>query len=162
MKYLLKYLTKAVEDVFTGYIGCKEDIAEAADLIKTQVIGRLSKEVDDLVAERDKELDKLGKVDKNWFDSYNFIIDKYCWAIRVRGQQIRLLLTPIMKELPDYGDHMTIQEFRDCCISGGFISSDGHGYYASETEISDIGIPPADCLCRNTRDDFTHVMWFNK
>ena len=139
---------------------------ETIQLMVTAMSGEriieLQKEIDEFVAQRSKEHDKVDFKSNDAYWQYEFINDKYRWAISVRGQQIRLLQTPVMKELPDYGDHMPIQEFRDACIAGGFISSDGHGYYASETQESDISIPPADCLCRNTRDDFTHVMWYNK
>ena len=57
---------------------------------------------------------------------------------------------------------MTLQDFKDYCDSGCFISSDGDGYYATETEESDIYISPSDFKYDVVRDDFTHIVWYNK
>jgi hypothetical protein len=67
-----------------------------------------------------------------------------------------------MEPLPDYGDHMTLQEFIDACKSGCFIDYDGHGYYATATEMSDVLAQPSAIVHGQIRTDFTHVMWFNK
>lgn len=71
--------------------------------------------------------------------------------------------------LPDYGDLMTADEFVTCCKNGSFIDYDGHGYWASETEMDrDQYVIPSFVVDRdgNLRSEFkpagTHVMWFNK
>lgn len=60
------------------------------------------------------------------------------------------------------GDLMTIEEFADCCHSGGFIDYDGSGNYATEDKESNISIYPSDIIADKYRKDFTHVVWYNK
>lgn len=67
-----------------------------------------------------------------------------------------------MKPIPDYGDLMTCEEFEEAVQMGCFIDYDGHGYYASETEMSEVLALPSDVLRHGFRRDFTHVVWFNQ
>jgi hypothetical protein len=67
-----------------------------------------------------------------------------------------------LRKIPDYGSHMLLKDFVDCCNDGVFIDYDGAGYYATETEESDICANPSDIVCGNIRTDFSHVMWYNK
>lgn len=64
----------------------------------------------------------------------------------------------------EWGDLMTIDEFIDCCEYGGFIDSDGSGYYASDKHESNIPAIPSmiksGMIVR--RDGLTHVVWYNK
>lgn len=60
------------------------------------------------------------------------------------------------------GDKFTLQEFIDMCRSGIFTNNDGFGYYASSKGISDIEIYPSDIMHGRYRQDFTHVIWYNK
>lgn len=66
------------------------------------------------------------------------------------------------KELPNYGDLMTLKEFIENCESGGFIDYDGSGKYAFKDEMSDIAVYPSTVTDGNIDRDFTHVVWFNK
>jgi len=43
-----------------------------------------------------------------------------------------------------------------------FVDSDGSGYYATATQVSDIGISPSDIVARVYRKDFDYVCWYNK
>lgn len=75
-----------------------------------------------------------------------------------------LLLYP----LPNYGDHMTLEQWWGGCECGGFTDYDGYGYYAFEDTRTDI---PVD-FDRKTYEEQvkdlpeekrpTHVLWFNK
>jgi len=64
----------------------------------------------------------------------------------------------------DYGDIMTLEEWKKCCESGAFIDYDGRGYLGNEKQSTDIKIYPSmvkyDCLPDNEK--FTHVAWFNR
>ena len=61
----------------------------------------------------------------------------------------------------DIGEHMTLEEFRG--YSGTFFSDyDGIGYYATETEVSNIPCVPSEICNGYVRNDFTHVIWYNK
>jgi hypothetical protein len=64
-------------------------------------------------------------------------------------------------KIPDYGDVMTVEEWRACVESGYFIDDDG------------IGAPAKDGMMMDDRDAFpsgiddipedaTHIVWFNK
>lgn len=68
----------------------------------------------------------------------------------------------ITEDIPDYGDHMTIEDFIECAKSGGFIDYDGSGNYATKDKMTDIEIYPSDITAGVYRKDFTHVVWFNK
>lgn len=65
-----------------------------------------------------------------------------------------------MKPIPSYGDLMTLQDWIDCVVLGCFIDYDGHGCYATETEMSDIVVHPSDFP--NIDRKWTHVVWFNR
>lgn len=79
-----------------------------------------------------------------------------------------------MQPIPDYGDLMTVEEFREDCESACFIDYDGHGNLATETEMTNIVIYPSDVtrqpdvlteLAGAKHDPFhgyTHVVWFNR
>jgi hypothetical protein len=66
-----------------------------------------------------------------------------------------------MKPIPDYGDHMTLAHFIECCECHGFIDYDGWGYYATETDMSNVVVHPSDTSGKINRN-FSHVVWFNK
>lgn len=68
------------------------------------------------------------------------------------------------EELPDYGDHMPLEQFVKTCQSGGFIDYDGHGYYATKDRMFDKIVYPSDVTKKGfkPRPEFTHVVWFNR
>jgi hypothetical protein len=71
-------------------------------------------------------------------------------------------LTMENRPLPKYGDLMKREEFVERCKNGFFVDYDGHGYYASETEMSDVLALPSDVTHGKVFHGFSHVMWFNK
>jgi len=117
----------------------------------------------------EKELSELDvKMDKA-FDLPTF--EKYLTESgRIWKQKIPLLYEkyeqiPIKwNDIPTYGDKMTIQDFISCCESGGFIDSDGSGYYANETNESNIPALPSMITSGKItkRPELTHVIWYNK
>jgi hypothetical protein len=79
------------------------------------------------------------------------------------SQQYRLVQTPEMSEIPEYGDHMTLEQFVDAAKEGWFIDYDGSGNYATDKQESNISIYASDVTSgRGIRKDFTHVVWYNK
>jgi hypothetical protein len=64
--------------------------------------------------------------------------------------------------IPDYGDHMTLEEFTKSVQGGCFIDWDGSGYYATATEMSHIPARPSEIIEGSINKEFTHVVWFNK
>lgn len=66
-----------------------------------------------------------------------------------------------MNEL-DKECRMSMGDFVDGCEAGGFSDSDGCAYYATETQVSNIGISPSDIRANKYRKDFDYVCWYNK
>jgi hypothetical protein len=65
------------------------------------------------------------------------------------------------EKLPDYGDLMTVDDFKEACGVGAFIDYDGYGHPVKDGKMSrEVDVLPSK------RDkipkDATHVMWFNK
>ncbi len=60
---------------------------------------------------------------------------------------------------PEYGDLMTLEEFRRMVEAGFICSDDGSGYYSNGSDHSDdpdpLGPDPIPAWA-------THVLWFNK
>ena len=67
-----------------------------------------------------------------------------------------------MGPIPDYGDHMTMVDFLECCECGGFIDYDGSGCYATAEQKTNIGVIPSDVAKCKLDPRWTHVVWFNK
>ena len=77
--------------------------------------------------------------------------------------EYRLVQDYTLKPIEDknFGEFMTLEEFKRA--AGVFFSDyDGSGYYATETEISNIPCVPSEICDGYIRKDFTHVMWYNK
>lgn len=82
-------------------------------------------------------------------------------------QQIDILTPVEFKDIPDYGDPMPIDAWIECVRDGFFIDYDGHGYLATETQMSNVRIYPSDFakswfLEKAGKGEFTHVIWFNR
>jgi hypothetical protein len=68
----------------------------------------------------------------------------------------------IFEPIPDYGEHMTIQEFNACCLSGAFTDDDGLACYATKTQMTDIKVCPSDFEFTSINNHpYTHIVWFN-
>lgn len=88
---------------------------------------------------------------KDVSDKYNSISKSY-----------RLIKTPNYEEIPTYGTLMSLNEFVDCCKSGGFIDYDGSGNYVKNGQMSNITILPSDVKLNMVRKDFDQIIWFNR
>jgi len=66
------------------------------------------------------------------------------------------------ESIPDYGAHMTREEFTRHCVDGMFIDDDGFGEYATDLQVSDIKVHPSDVRGGLWDERFTHVVWYNK
>lgn len=58
--------------------------------------------------------------------------------------------------------HMTVGDFVSSVKSGMFTNDDGHGYYATDKEQSDIRVRLARIRNNRIRTEWTHVCWYNK
>lgn len=61
--------------------------------------------------------------------------------------------------IPDYADHMTIEEMYSGIMCTCFTDYDGFGYYSTEDKESDIEFKPSNF---NPPAWATHVTWYNK
>jgi len=69
----------------------------------------------------------------------------------------------ITEPIPDYGEHMTTEEFIKCCQAGGYIDYDGSGYFASATEMyPNVPARPSEVVTPGFKAPHSHVVWFNK
>lgn len=65
------------------------------------------------------------------------------------------------EDLPDYGDLMTVDEFKDNCKCGGFIDYDGFGHPVLQNKMmDDVEIKPSRLDLIPTYA--THIIWFNR
>lgn len=77
--------------------------------------------------------------------------------------QLRLITENYtLSDIPEYGDLITFEDFKEMCESGGFIDYDGSGNYSTKTQMSNIDVYPSDIKSGRYRTDFTHVVWFNR
>lgn len=68
-----------------------------------------------------------------------------------------------LKELPDYGWHVSIFKFLKDVDAGYFTDYDGFGCLATKTKMSDIGFKPSNLRKRMIENTmFTYVVWFNR
>lgn len=84
-----------------------------------------------------------------------FAVDKF----------MRLKEDPVLTYGKEWsGKLYEINKFRELCDEAHqvFTDEDGFGYYATETTKSSIIVKPSDFVYDMARDDFTHVLWFNK
>jgi len=78
-------------------------------------------------------------------------------------REYKLVQNYVLDDLDGHGDLMPLKEFvKYCKIGPMFTDYDGIGYYATETQTSDISINPSDVVAGKYRKDFTHVIWYNK
>ena len=118
----------------------------------------------------DNLIDDLSKIYDNEFNSKKYDSLNDFWKstkhLRIKisdlYSELRLIQIPKMSPIPDYGDHMTLEYFINCCKNGLLISYDGFGKYATNNEMSDIEIYPSDIKRGKYRKDFSHVVWFNR
>ena len=73
-----------------------------------------------------------------------------------------------MERIPDYGDHMTIEEFKKKAASGIFTDWDGVGFYATKNHMSTEHVNLRDIdeyrIYRDINQNriYTHVVWFSR
>ncbi len=67
-----------------------------------------------------------------------------------------------MSDIPEYGLHMTIEDFISSVKDGMFVDYDGHGRYANAKQMSNQYIYPSDVAKNHVLEGWTYVVWFNK
>ncbi len=69
---------------------------------------------------------------------------------------------PTLQDLPNYGENIPIARFDEAVKTHAFIDYDGHGYFATATQMSDILVKPSEWGGLKIPSWATHVMWFNR
>jgi len=77
-------------------------------------------------------------------------------------EDVKQFLSVKFVDLPEYGDHMTIEKFRECVAYGGFIDYDGSGNFATATQMSNFEVSPSAFPSMEVPKWATHVVWFNR
>jgi len=129
---------------------------------KKAYIKQLDKRIEKISNMREKALEKVDWSKMTSFEEFEGVARPYDKAIGKFSRTKRELLKPKMKKLSEFGDLMTLQDFKECCECGGFIDYDGYGYYSDGKMQSDIAIYPSDIMSGKYRKDFSHVVWFNR
>lgn len=90
-------------------------------------------------------------------------VDKARKAQQAHEQKhdVQLELTEYTAEIPDYGDVMTIEDFRQCVADGSFIDYDGFGYPIKDNKC-DNQKPISPSTVDSIPKDATHFVWFNR
>lgn len=66
------------------------------------------------------------------------------------------------EEISKQGDHMTKEDFIECCAIDGFMDSNGFGVYATKDKMTNKYFIPSIIKEQGFDDNFTHVVWFNR
>lgn len=106
----------------------------------------------------DKE--KMGR-DHTWEDYVKYAEEESKIFMKL-SREYRLIQSFELTDISDYAHHMTLKEFINAANDGWFIDYDGSGNYATKDKESDITIIPSDIIAGVYREDFTHVVWYNK
>ena len=68
----------------------------------------------------------------------------------------------IFEDIPNYGDHMTRDEWLGAVKFGGFIDYDGYGELATINQVSNIMIVPSKAKSYKFPEWATHIVWYNR
>jgi len=125
--------------------------------------------VEELLREEEKLLKRYHEIEDEClkerlsFDEFCKKAEKEQEGLYFIDKYLRLRQDPIVEYGKEWkGDLYSLDEFRAMVDSNAFVDDDGIGYYATENSKSDVVIKPSDITEGIIRDDFSHVMWFNK
>lgn len=80
-------------------------------------------------------------------------------TVRHLGAPNRKRAEPRFEAIPDYGSHMTLANFVECCQAAVLTDDDGSGCWATATKMSRRSVSCSDPRAPKWA---THVVWFNK
>ena len=69
------------------------------------------------------------------------------------------------KDIPEYGNLMTIEEWLEDVNAGYLIDYDGYGELSYKDKTSSITISPSDIKDKSKKEllkNFTHIVWYNR
>jgi len=89
-------------------------------------------------------------------------IDSRLLLDKLKTLKVKEPPAPKAEPIPDYGDHMTMAEFKESCEGGMFTDDDGDGNYATVDRMFKKAVNSDDVIDGKTDPKYTHVVWFNK
>ena len=125
--------------------------------------------IEDLLKEEEKAQKRFEEIqDQCVKEGKSF--DEFCELAKDEREKLyliskhkRLRQDPIIEYGKEWkGTLYTLEEFKKLVMDGALTDTDGSGLYATETSTSDVEIVPSDVEENLIREDFSHVMWFNK
>jgi hypothetical protein len=78
--------------------------------------------------------------------------------IKIKAEKTGLLF----ESYRDYGSKRTLKGWLDYVENGFFIDYDGHGYLATDNQVSNIPIIPSEAKAFKFPDWCTHICWYNR
>ena len=129
------------------------------------------KTFNELISERDRLEEKYSQIETDCLKD-NLSFAEFCNKAHdvkdkliVVDKFIRMKEDPIMTYGKEWsGTLYEINKFKEMCDEEHKLltDEDGFGYYATENAKSNIMVKPSDFVYDLVRNDFTHVLWFNK
>lgn len=176
MKNLDKILLKTIDSIFDNSSESKQTLSlklkkEFTNKFKQLLIIDCAEQSTELVNSRDKEIEEIEiciiEDSRAHMKEHNSIFDKYSNSIKVLGVIQRICKEPKWEEIDPSDNHiMTLEDFKNNVLGGGFIDYDGFGNYAICKDgtyfNSGINIYPSDIQFDQLRTDMTHVIWYNR
>jgi hypothetical protein len=86
------------------------------------------------------------------------ILKDVTWATLT--QMLKPYYTIYDKEMPDFGDVFSVEEFVDNCRRGLFTDYDGYGNPVKDNVLADIEIYPSEL--NKIPSDATQIVWYNR
>jgi hypothetical protein len=68
----------------------------------------------------------------------------------------------IFEDIPNYGEHMSLEEWLGAVKFSGFIDYDGHSKLATINQVSNIMIVPSEANGYKFPEWATHIVWYNR
>mgnify|MGYP000845426080 CR=1 FL=1 len=107
--------------------------------------------------------ERYGKYSKNPEKDLKFYLEDMTESFRLsirRAMGKPAPTTEYVEEIPDYGDLMTVENFKESVKYGALIDYDGHGLVVKDRKMAKWVMYPS--IAHLIPEDATHVMWFNK
>ena len=128
----------------------------SADKLEKELLGELEKA-------RDASQEAFNNAPPDLlFQDFNDYMEETSKKVTEASRKYRMVKTPKFYEISTFGSVMSLEDFKDCVKSGGFIDYDGWGYYVKDGMESDIVISPSDVKHGAVRKDFDTIIWFNR
>lgn len=107
--------------------------------------------------------ERYGKYSKNPEKDLKYYLEDMTESFRLRMRRAMGKAAPTTEyvdELSNYGDLMTVEDFKESVKHGALINYDGHGAVVKDRKMAKWIIYPS--IAHLIPEDATHVMWFNK